>query len=64
MQEIAFTFRVDESLKSAFAVAAKLHDSAGAQLFRAFMRDYVSNQQAAAKYDKWFYKEVGQGFDL
>lgn len=61
MQEATFTFRVDESLKSEFAEAAKLHDRTGAQLLREFMREYVSNQQAVAEYDKWFHEEVEAG---
>lgn len=61
MQEATFTFRVDERLKSAFAEAAKACDRTGAQLLRDFMRDYVSNQQSTAEYDKWFHEEVAAG---
>ncbi|EAR22777.1 hypothetical protein [Nitrococcus mobilis] len=51
MAETTFTFCVEEELKSAFTTAAKAHDRTGAQLLRAFMRDYLRAQEAAAGYD-------------
>lgn len=58
MSETTFTFRVDESLKSEFADAAKTHDRTGAQLLRDFMRSYVKGQQEVAQYDAWLHDKV------
>ena len=58
MSETAFTFRVDNALKTAFSTAAEAHDQTGAQLLRHFMRDYVKQQQEAAEYDAWLRVEV------
>ena len=44
MSEATFTFRVEESLNSAFATAAKAQDRSSAQLLRDFMRDFVRRQ--------------------
>ncbi|MFB2567124.1 hypothetical protein [Rhizobium sp. IMFF44] len=61
MTDATFTFRVEEELKAAFSEAAKAHDQTGAQLLRAFMRDYVRRQQDAADYDMWFRQQVQAG---
>ena len=61
MTDATFTFRVEEELKAAFSEAAKAHDQTGAQLLRAFMRDYVRRQQDAAEYDIWFRQQVQAG---
>ncbi|MDK4705073.1 hypothetical protein PH562_22675 [Rhizobium sp. CNPSo 4062] len=61
MTDATFTFRVEEELKAAFSEAAKAHDQTGAQLLRAFMRDYVRRQQDAADYDMWFRQRVQAG---
>ncbi|OED00007.1 MULTISPECIES: CopG family ribbon-helix-helix protein [Rhizobium] len=61
MADATFTFRVEEELKAAFSEAAKAHDQTGAQLLRAFMRDYVRRQQDAAEYDIWFHQQVHAG---
>lgn len=61
MSEATFTFRVDDSLKSAFAEAAKQHDRTGAQLLRDFMRDYVRQNQETTEYDTWFRRKVELG---
>lgn len=61
MSEATFTFRVDETLKSKFADAAKARDRTGAQLLRDFMRGVVSQQEGAAEYDAWFRREVEAG---
>lgn len=61
MSETTFTFRVDEELKSAFTAAAKAHDRTGAQLLRAFMRDYLRAREEAAGYDAWFRRKVEAG---
>lgn len=58
MGEVTFTFRVDESLKSDFASAAKARDRTGAQLLRDFMRQFVQSQQDAA-----FREQVQIGID-
>jgi predicted transcriptional regulator len=58
MPEATFTFRVDETLKSAFTAAAKSRDRTGAQLLRDFMRGVVSQQRETAEYDAWFRREV------
>ncbi|MGE3871765.1 MAG: CopG family ribbon-helix-helix protein [Parvibaculaceae bacterium] len=63
MTESTFTFRVEEELKAAFGEAAKAHDQTGAQLLRAFMRDYVKNQKDLADYDVWFRRQVLAGID-
>jgi predicted transcriptional regulator len=57
MSEATFTFRVDETLKEAFSLAAKAHDRTGAQLLRDFMRDYVRQQQSS-DYDRWLHAKV------
>ncbi|MDR2244168.1 MAG: hypothetical protein LBE15_02000 [Burkholderiales bacterium] len=62
MSEATFTFRVDETLKSAFSVAAKARDRTGAQLLRDFMRAFVE-QQNAAKHDEWFRHQVQLGLN-
>ena len=61
MSDATFTFRVEEELKAAFSEAAKAHDQTGAQLLRAFMRDYVQRQQDADDYDMWFRQQVQAG---
>lgn len=61
MSEATFTFRVDETLKTAFAHVAKQQDRTGAQLLRDFMRDYVSQNQHDAEYDAWFRRKVEAG---
>ena len=58
MSEATFTFRVDESLKTEFSMAAKAHDRSGAQLLRDFMRYYVKHQQESAEYDIWLRAKV------
>ena len=63
MSESTFTFRVDEMLKNEFAMAAKAHDRAGAQLLRDFMRDFVRQQRDAAEHDAWFRRQVQLGMD-
>lgn len=63
MSEATFTFRVDETLKSEFAAAAKARDRTGAQLLRDFMRDFVREQQEAAEHDAWFRRQVQAGVD-
>ncbi len=57
MSEATFTFRVDESLKTAFSAAAKARDRTGAQLLRDFMREFVQ-QQEPADYDAWLRAKV------
>lgn len=61
MSEATFTFRVDETLKSEFAAAAKAKDRTGAQLLRDFMRDLVRQRQEAAEHDAWFRRQVKAG---
>ncbi|MCL4486422.1 MAG: hypothetical protein M1537_08900 [Nitrospirae bacterium] len=63
MSESTFTFRVDESLKTEFATAAKARDRSGAQLLRDFMREFVQQQQEAAAHDAWFRRQVQIGLD-
>lgn len=63
MSEATFTFRVDETLKSEFAKAAKTRDRTGAQLLRDYMRDFVRQQQEAAEHDAWFRRQVQIGLD-
>ena len=61
MSESTFTFRVDETLKSAFSDAAKEQDRTAAQLLRDFMREYVVKNQQDAEYDAWFRRKVEAG---
>ena len=63
MGEATFTFRVDYSLKSAFADAAKAHDRTGAQLIRDFMRAYVADECGTVEHDAWFRHQVQIGLD-
>lgn len=62
MSDATFTFRVEESLKSDFANAAKARDRNSAQLLRDFMRDFVQ-QQRANEHDAWFRRQVQRGVD-
>jgi len=61
MSESTFTFRVDDTLKSAFSDAAKQQDRTAAQLLRDFMREYVAGNQQDAAYDAWFRRKVEAG---
>lgn len=63
MSEATFTFRVDDTLKSEFAQAAKARDRTGAQLLRDFMRDFVRQQQEAVEHDAWLRRQVQMGLD-
>ncbi|KAF1019006.1 MAG: hypothetical protein GAK30_03349 [Paracidovorax wautersii] len=63
MSEATFTFRVDETLKTAFATAAKARDRTGAQLLRDFMREFVQQQQELADHDAWLRQQVQAGLD-
>lgn len=58
MSETTFTFRVDDSLKSEFASAAKASDRTGAQLLRDFMREFVHSRHEVAEHDAWFRRQV------
>ena len=61
MSETTLTFRVDDSLKAAFADAAKQKDRTAAQLLRDFMRGYVAETQEDAEYGAWFRRKVEAG---
>lgn len=63
MSDAAFTFRVGETLKTEFAMAAKARDRSSAQLLRDFMRDFVRQQEEAAAHDAWFRRQVQIGLD-
>lgn len=63
MSDATFTFRVEESLKNQFTLAAKVRDRSGAQLLRDFMREFVQQQQSAADHDVWFRQQVQAGMD-
>lgn len=64
MSDATFTFRVEESLKEQFAVAAKEKDRSGAQLLRDFMREFVEQQQSVATdHGAWFGQQVQAGLD-
>lgn len=63
MAEATFTFRVEEELKAAFTAAAKEEERTGAQLLRAFMKDYVRRRKEAADHDAWFRREAQIGLD-
>ena len=57
MTQATYTFRVDESLKEAFASIAQANDRSGAQLLRDFMRRYVQEHADTLSYDQWFLAE-------
>ena len=61
MSENTFTFRVDDTLKSAFSDVAKQQDRTAAQLLRDFMREYVARNRQDAEYDAWFRRKVEAG---
>lgn len=63
MNEATFTFRLDESLKEGFTTAAKQRDLSGAQLLRAYMRDFIKEQTDAAQHEAWFQRKVQVGID-
>ena len=61
MGDTTFTFRVDETLKDAFA--AKTRDRSGTQLLRDFMRDFVRTEEEAAAHETWCHRAVQAGLD-
>ncbi|WP_396433367.1 CopG family ribbon-helix-helix protein [Limnohabitans sp.] len=63
MSDATFTFRVEESLKEQFTLAAKGRDRSGAQLLRDFMREFVLQQQASTDHEVWFRQQVQAGLD-
>ena len=63
MSDATFTFRVEESLKEQFTLAAKGRDRSGAQLLRDFMREFIQEQKSAAEQDEWFRQQVQRGVD-
>jgi predicted transcriptional regulator len=63
MSDATFTFRVEESLKEQFTLAAKGRDRSGAQLLRDFMREFVLQQQASTDNEVWFRQQVQAGLD-
>jgi predicted transcriptional regulator len=63
MSEATFTFRVDDTLKTEFSMAAKARDRSGAQLLRDFMREFVQQQQEEAEHEAWFRRQVQAGLD-
>ena len=63
MSDATFTFRGDEALKNVFAMAAKARDRTSAQLPRDFMREYMQQQQEAARHDDGFRRQVQAGLD-
>jgi hypothetical protein len=60
MGEATFTFRVDETLKAAFAESARAQDRNAAQLLRDYMRSEVLRQQQVRDHDQWFRTQVEQ----
>jgi len=63
MSDATFTFRVEDSLKEQFTLAAKSRDRSGAQLLRDFMREFVLQQQYATQHEAWFRQQVQAGLD-
>ena len=57
MNQVTFTFRVDEPMKEQLSAAAKGRDRTAAQLLRDFMREYVRRQDAV-EHDAWFRAQV------
>ncbi len=58
MADSTYTFRVDEDLKAAFAVAAEADERTAAQLLRVLMRRHVARQQADDGHDAWCQEQV------
>ncbi len=58
MADTTFTFRVEESLKTAFAEAARVNDLTAAQVLRAAMRDYVARGRKPADDGCWLAARV------
>lgn len=63
MPDSTFTFRVDETLKTEFTVAARAEDRNGAQLLREYMRSYVRERRQRASHDAWFRSQVQAGLE-
>lgn len=63
MSDATFTFRVEESLKEQFTLAAKGRDRSGAQLLRDFMREFIQEQKFATEQDEWFRQQVQREVD-
>lgn len=61
MNEATFTFRVDEQLKTQFALVARAQDRSGAQLLRDFMRAVVQRSEEVETHDAWFRRQVDAG---
>ena len=61
MSQATFTFRVNEELKSEFALVAKSMDRSGAQLLRDYMREIVRREKETEDYETWFREQVEAG---
>lgn len=63
MGKATLTFEVDETLRAAFAEAARAMDLSEADLLRDLMRDYLRGQDADPEGEAWFRAEVQKGID-
>lgn len=59
MTDATFTFRLERSLKVAFAAMAGQQDLSAAQLLRKMMREAVSRRQEEAAHEQWLQSEIG-----
>ncbi|HVJ38000.1 MAG TPA: hypothetical protein VM687_09405 [Stenotrophomonas sp.] len=61
MSDSTLTFRVDETLKNAFAEVARAQDRNAAQLLRDYMRTAVREAREKPQHGAWFQQEVAVG---
>jgi len=58
MSDAPITFVVDESLKAAFAVAARATNRSSEDVLRDLMSDFVNQQGDPSGHDAWFRNQV------
>jgi predicted transcriptional regulator len=58
MSDATVVIRVDDDLKTAFALAAKAADRTASQLLRDFMRDFVREQAVQAEREAWLREKI------
>ena len=59
--EAMFTLKLEQELRDAFMAEAAASYQPASQIVRAFMRDFVRQQQATRAHDAWLLAEVEQG---
>lgn len=58
MTDVTFTFRLDQSLKDAFAAMAEAQDLSAAQLLRRMMREAVERHEEEVAHERWLHREI------